>query len=170
MSIDLSNSETALGCFQVISYVNAMAIGAIFKHNWVPQQCVVTSLQTHRNSNEYFVRTFSTIHASSLHLTFPFASLKPTTHFNNWSRSPVSPINTFNPRYTHSSIHWFLFPVRPKFTLSFCWVLFWYFLFFSCSSIFLCCVYWDLGLLGCECLFIYALRSVNLIERWSNMS
>ena len=73
------NSETALGCFQVMSYVNSMAIGVILEHNWVPQKYVVTSLQTHRNSNGYFVITFPTTHASSLHLTFPFPSPKPTT-------------------------------------------------------------------------------------------
>ena len=136
MSIDLSNSETALGCFQVISYVNAMAIGAILKHNWVPQQCVVTSLQTHRNSNGYFVIIFPTTHARSLHLTFPFPSPKPTAHFNNWSKAPVPPISTFSSKYTHSFVHWFLFPMRPKFNPSICWVLFWYFLFFPSSSIF----------------------------------
>ena len=73
------NSETALGCFQVMSYVNSVAIGIILEYNWVPHQCVVTSLETHRSSNGYFVITFPTTHASSLHLTFPFPSPKPTT-------------------------------------------------------------------------------------------
>ena len=73
------NSETALGCFQVMSYVNSVAIGIILEYNWVPHQCVVTSLETHRSSNGYFVITFPTTQASSLHLTFPFPSPKPTT-------------------------------------------------------------------------------------------
>ena len=73
------NSETALGCFQVMSYVNSVAIDIILEHNWVPHQCVVTSLETHRSSNGYFVITFPITYASSLHLTFPFPSPKPTT-------------------------------------------------------------------------------------------
>ena len=92
-------------------------------------------MQTHRSSNGYFVITFPTTHASSLRLTFPFPSPKPTAHFNNWSRALVLLISTFSPRYTHSSVHQFLFSVRPKFSPSICWVLFWYF-FFPCSSIF----------------------------------
>ena len=87
--------------------VNSMAIGIILEHNWVPQQCVVTSLET------------------------------------QWSRAPVPPISTFSPRYTHRSVHRFLFPVRSKFSPSIYWVLFWHFLFFPCSSIF-CVVFTEI--------------------------
>ena len=100
LRLELTNSKTTLGYFQVMSYLNSMAIGKILEHNWVPQQCVVTSLET------------------------------------QWSRAPVPPISTFSPRYTHSSVHRFLFPVRSKFSPSIYWVLFWHFLFFPCSSIF----------------------------------
>ena len=131
-----------------------------FGQELVPQQCIVTSLQTHRSSKGTFVLTFPTTHVSILHLTFPFPSPKPIAHQQlNWSRAlrRSAPLT----RDMHSSIHRFLFPVRPKVSPSICWILFWYFLFFPCSSIsvflhFLCCVYWDLGSLGCECLFIYA--------------
>ena len=30
------NLETALDCFQVMSYANSVAIGIILEHNWVP--------------------------------------------------------------------------------------------------------------------------------------
>ena len=37
--IELTNSETPVGCFHVLSYVNSVAIGVIFIKFWVPQQC-----------------------------------------------------------------------------------------------------------------------------------
>ena len=80
LDFELTNSETALGCFQVMSYVNSVAIGIILDKSWVPQQCVVTSLQTHGSFSGTFVLTFPKTHASLLHLTFPFPSPKPTAH------------------------------------------------------------------------------------------
>ena len=37
LDFELTNSETALGCFQVMSYVNSVAIGIILDKSWVPQ-------------------------------------------------------------------------------------------------------------------------------------
>ena len=43
LAFELTNSETPVGCFQVLSYVKSVAIGVIFIKFWVPQQCYVTS-------------------------------------------------------------------------------------------------------------------------------
>ena len=135
LDFELTNSETALGCFQVMSYVNLVAIGIILDKSWVSQQCAVTSLQTHRRFSGTFVLTFPKTHASLLPLTFPFLSPKPTTHQQlNWSRALCW--SAPSARDIHSSVHRFLFPVRPKVSPSICWILFWYFLFFPCSFIF----------------------------------
>ena len=102
-----------------------------------------TSLQTHRSSNGYFGLTFPTTK-----LTFFIShslSLLPNPQQLKQGSSSAD---------QKSSVHRFLFPMRPKFSPSIClharscWVLFWYFLFFPCSStsIFLhslCCVYWS---------------------------
>ena len=160
LDFELTNSETALGCFQVMSYVNSVAIGIILDKSWVPQQCVVTSLQTHRRFSGTFVLTFPKTHASLLHLTFPFPSPKPTTHQQlNWSRAPVPPISTRpssrSAPFTDSIFRWDPNAPLPSVympeTTGFC-----LFFFFSMFLHFLHCVYWDVGSLSCECLFIYA--------------
>ena len=73
--------------------------------------------------------------AHYFHLTFLFPSPKPTTHQQlNWSRALCwSAPSAWD---IHCFVHRFLFPVRPKVSPSICWILFWYFLFFPCSSIF----------------------------------
>ena len=155
LDFELTNSETALGCFQVMSYVNSVAIGIILDKSWVPQQCVVTSLQTHRRFSGTFVLTFPKTHASLLHLTFPFPSPKPTAHFNNWSRAPIPLISTFSPRYTQLRSPIFVSGETQNQSLHLLGFILIFFV-FSMFLHFLYCVYWDLGSLGCECLFIYA--------------
>ena len=89
------------------------------------------------------------------HLTFPFPSPKPTAHFNNWSRAPIPLISTFSLRYTQLRSPIFVSGEtqnQPLHLLGFILIFF----VFSMFLHFLCCVYWDLGSLGCECLFIYA--------------
>ena len=72
------NSETTLGCFQVMSYVNSVAIGIILEHNWVPHQCSYITGDPQK-LQRIFCNNFANYPCCSLHLTFPFHSSKSTT-------------------------------------------------------------------------------------------
>ena len=108
--------------------------------HWAPTAvlCLLSQLPTS-------LQHFTTSHSSLSLLTLP----NPQHSSNNWSLALRQSAPSAQLREP------ILFPVRPKLSPSICWVLLWYFL-FSMFLRFLCCVYWDLGSLGCECLFIYA--------------
>ena len=72
------NLETALDCFQVMSYVNSVAIGIILEHNWVPHQCSYITGDPQK-LQRIFCNNFANYPCCSLHLTFPFHSSKSTT-------------------------------------------------------------------------------------------
>ena len=108
-----------------------------------PTVVCITSLQTHWAPNGTFVFTFPTtqhftpaLHYFIHHFPFSFSQ----THSTATTEAQLSA----DQHLQHSSVNRFCFRWDPYSAPPICWVLFWYFLFFPCSSIFLCCVYWDL--------------------------
>ena len=91
---------------------------------------------------------------SSSHFTFSFSQ----TH-NNWSRALVPPISTvslrqaFTASFTNFCFQWDPNSTPPSIYMPEAAGLYFDIFCFFMFLHFLCCVYWDLGSLGYECLF-----------------
>ena len=83
---ELPISETLEACFQVMGLLT-LSFSAIFLSKWEPQQCVVTSLQTHwptEAPNKYFGLTFPTTQAH--HFFIPLSVFLLPNPLQSWIR------------------------------------------------------------------------------------
>ena len=86
-----------MGCFQVLSYVNLVAIGIIFIKFWDPQPCYVTLVQTqqtHWAPNGFFSFLFLCF------FSFSFSNLLLCSNSSSSSLFLYSSINFFLPPLT----------------------------------------------------------------------